>query len=701
MATNPASETERGGRYRLGIDVGGTFTDLILLDEQSGHLQAGKVLTTPSDASRGVMEGIAQMLSLAAIDADEIRQVIHATTLVGNAVIEHKGCRTALITTQGFRDVLTFGREFRYDIYDSNLTFPVPLVPRRDRIEVAERITAAGDVLTPLTPAEVEACIGTLKKGEYQAVAICLINSYRNDRHEKDLEEAIRRECPEVAVTRSSQIVAQLGEYERTCAAVMNAFVQPLTLAYLSRVVAGLERERLPSNLLCMSSNGGLLTATTAGRFPIRLMESGPVAGALGAAHHGGSHRLPDLLSFDMGGTTAKACVIQSGAPAVTNEFEVARVQRLTKGSGLPVKLPAIDMLEIGAGGGSIADVDHLGLISVGPESAGADPGPVCYGRGGRKPTVTDANLLLGYLNADFFLGGEMKLDAAAAESAIERLGEKAGMDAVRAAWGVHEIVSQNMANALRTHAIEKAVDYRNFALIAFGGAGPVHAHRIASLLNIGTVIFPWAAGVFSAFGMLTAPLRFDAVRTSPRPISALTSEQIATMYREIEGELEDLLNEAGLDRSQITFARSLDIRYIGQGVELEIPVPHSLATPGEIERRFLGAYSDRYGWTLRGAAVEVINWRVTAIGPLPNVMTTVNGHRPSGASLKGNRQVYLPEERRFTDCPVYDRYALVPGEWVAGPALIEERECTAFIGSNASAVVDPSRSIVMRLGGE
>ena len=693
-------EGTRSGRYRLGIDVGGTFTDLVLFDEATGEMRAGKVLTTPSDASRGVMTGIAQIVTAAAVASSDIRQVIHATTLVGNAIIEQKGCRTALVGTRGFRDILTFGREWRYDIYDSNLTLPFPLVPRRDRIEVTERITASGEVLVPLTAAEVQTCVAAIKKGNYEAVAICLINSYRDDSHEKQLEEALRRECPELAVTRSSEIVPQLGEYERTCAAVMNAFVQPLTLAYLARVVGGLEQERLPSNLLCMSSNGGLLTAATAGRFPIRLMESGPVAGALGAAHHGRSNRWSDLLSFDMGGTTAKACVIRAGTPSVTNEFEVARVQRLTKGSGLPVKLPAVDMLEIGAGGGSIAHVDHLGLLSVGPDSAGADPGPVCYARGGEQPTVTDANLLLGYLDANFFLGGEMKLDAAATERALARLGERVAMDAQRAAWGVHEIVSQNMANALRTHAIEKAVDYRNFALIAFGGAGPVHAYRIATLLNVTTVIFPWAAGVFSAFGMLTAPLRFDAVRTLRTPILALTAEEIDKIYEGMESELEELLREAGLDRSQITFLRTLDLRYIGQGVEIEVDITKIEATPQAIEREFLGAYADFYGWTLGGAPVEVVNWRCTAIGPMPNMAGSSNGRalRASGSALKGNRKVFIGETLRFVDAPVYDRYALTPGQEIAGPALVEERECTVFIGSKANATVDHSRSLIMRI---
>jgi N-methylhydantoinase A/oxoprolinase/acetone carboxylase beta subunit len=425
---------------RVAIDVGGTFTDLVLIDGRSGRLSFGKVPTT-QDPSVGALAGIRLLLEQTGTGPFEVSEVIHATTLVGNAVIERKGCRTALVTTRGFKDVLTLGREYRYDIYDTNIAFPPSLVPRRDRFEVTERMIATGEVLIPLDHSEVEAIARRIRRRKYEAVAVCLLHSYRNPSHEQRVGEILKSLCPDIEVSISSEILAQSGEYERTWAAVINAYAQPLADKYLARLSAGLQELGLEAELVCITSNGGLATAAAAARQPIRLLESGPVAGALGATHYGRTSGLTSLLSFDMGGTTAKACLIKEGAPATTMEYEVARLQRLTKGSGYPVKLGAVDMLEIGSGGGSIAWIDEMGLLNVGPESAGANPGPACYGRGGSRPTVTDANLVLGYLNADFFLGGQMKLDVEAAEAALGRLGAQMGLSTSRAAFGIHEIV--------------------------------------------------------------------------------------------------------------------------------------------------------------------------------------------------------------------------------------------------------------------
>lgn len=683
---------------RLAIDVGGTFTDLVLIDPESGRLAFGKVPTTTADPSVGALTGVSQLLTQTSVSPRDVEQVIHATTLVGNAVIERKGCRTALMTTKGFRDVLTLGREFRYDIYDSNLSFPPNLVPRRDRFEVTERITAEGDVLTPMNDAEVEGIARQLIDGQYAAVAVCFLHSYRNPVHEKRTAEILAVSCPGLSVSVSSDILAQSGEFERTWAAVINAYVQPLADSYLNRLVSGLRELSLDAELLCISSNGGLVTAAAAARQPIRLLESGPVAGALGASHYGRSSELRNLLSFDMGGTTAKACLIKDGAATTTNEYEVARLKRLTKGSGYPVKLAAVDMLEIGSGGGSIAHIDGLGLLGVGPESAGAFPGPACYGRGGVLPTVTDANLLLGYLNADFFLGGQMQLDAEAAETAVEGLASKLSLSTARAAYGIHEVVSQAMASALQTHAIEKGVDYRNYSLVAFGGAGPVHAYRIAELLRISRVVFPWGAGVFSAYGLLTAPFRFDVVRTLPLAIQDIDRDRIREIYSELETEPRQVFVQAGLPIDSIEMVYSADIRYVGQGVELEVESTTSDMEPKELARKFLDLYAARYGWTLESAAIEVVNWRCSARGTIPKTGLWQDDQSSPGDSLKGSRVVYLSESRPEEKCLVYDRYSLRPGARIEGPALIEERECTVFIGPHAEAMVDSHLNVVMQI---
>lgn len=683
---------------RLAIDVGGTFTDLVLIDPDSGQLAFGKVPTTTADPSEGALLGVAQLLAETSVPPRDVEQVIHATTLVGNAVIERKGCRTALVTTKGFRDILTLGREFRYDIYDSNLIFPTHLVNRRDRFEVTERITAAGDVLVPLSDLEVEEIAHQLTRQKYEAVAVCLIHSYRNPVHEKQIADVFARVCPDVSVSISSEILAQSGEFERTWAAVINAYVQPLADSYLNRLALGLRELNLDAELLCISSNGGLVTAVAAARQPIRLLESGPVAGALGASHYGRISEQRNLLSFDMGGTTAKACLIKDGAPTTTNEYEVARLKRLIKGSGYPVKLAAVDMLEIGSGGGSIARLDDLGLLSVGPESAGAFPGPACYGRGGDLPTVTDANLLLGYLNADFFLGGQMKLDTEAAERVVGGLASKLGLSTIRAAYGIHEVVSQSMASALQTHAIEKGVDYRNYSLVAFGGAGPVHAYRIAELLRISRVVFPWGAGVFSAYGLLTAPFRFDVVRTLPLAIADLDQRRIHDIFSELEAEPREVFVQAGLPIDSIAMVYSADVRYVGQGVELEVALTTSQVEPEELAQKFSTLYAARYGWTLESAALEVVNWRCSARGPVPKTGLWEDDVSPPTESRKGTRTVYLSESRQEQQCSVYDRYSLRPGARLAGPALIEERECTVYIGPHAEATVDSHLNVVMQM---
>jgi N-methylhydantoinase A len=689
---------DRSGRFCLGIDVGGTFTDLVLLDVETGGMSVGKTLTTPADPAIGVIDGVLQLLSAADVEPAQINNVIHGTTLVGNAIIERKGARIALVTTAGFKDVLTFGREFRYDIYDSHLVMPQPLVKRRDRFEVAERLSADGKVILALVDGEVERIVAEIASGAYDAAAISFLHSYVNDVHERAVAEALRRGCPGLELSLSSEILPQLGEFERTTITTMNAYVQPVARKYLANLQDRLRAIGLPPQLYCMASNGGLLTAETAGRYPIRLAESGPVAGSLGAAYYGTLTGTPDLLSFDMGGTTAKACVIVGNRPSETNEFELARVQRQVPGSGLPVRLPAVQMLEVGAGGGSIARVNELGLLTLGPDSAGADPGPACYGRGGSAPTVTDANLVLGYLNPDNFLGGQMQLDAVAAHQAIAKLAAELGLSEERAATGINEMASQDMANALRTHAVEKGIDYRRFTLLAFGGAGPLHAHRIASLLGIGRVVFPANAGAFSAFGMLTAPLRFDVVRTWLTPLAEIGSSEFAAVFSRLQSDLMSIFDESLLPSETVALSRSVDVRYAGQGVELEVALPANSLEPAAVAELFGKLYTERYGWALDGGTLEAVNWRCTATGPAPAVTLQASQRRAGSTSLASRRPIYVAEAGGYRECAVYDRYSLVAGDHVDGPAIIEERESTTWIGPGAVGSVDSNGSVLMEI---
>jgi N-methylhydantoinase A len=617
---------------------------------------------------------------------------------VGNAIIERKGARTALVTTAGFKDVLTFGREFRYDIYDSHLVLPPAIVKRRERFEITERVSADGRVAVALDRVEAEKVAKAIARGGYQSVAVCFLHSYRNDLHEKTMASTLRAACPEVHVSLSSEILPQLGEFERTCITTLNAYVQPVLKVYLEALRRRLESAGVSGRLFCMASNGGLLTAEIAGRYPIRLAESGPVAGALGAAHYSALIGQGDLLSFDMGGTTAKACVIVGSRPSIMNEFEIARVRRQAPGSGLPIRLPAVDMREVGAGGGSIARVNDFGLLTVGPDSAGALPGPACYGRGGKAATVTDASVVLGYIDPDYFLGGEMQLDVGAARRAVREVGAAARLTEVRAAAGIHEMVSQDMASALQTHAIEKGIDYRKFTLLAFGGAGPLHAHRIASLLGIGRVVFPANAGAFSAFGMLTAPLRFEVVRTLRTALHDLTGSMFSRVFSQLESDLLGVFELAGLAPRTVTLQRSIDVRYAGQGVELEVEVPNTISGAPDIAHRFAKLYAERYGWVLRGGMLEMVNWRCTAVGPVPEIAKGGRQRRLASARTTGHRPAYVPEARDYRDCPVYDRYALVQGQQIKGPAIIEERESTAWIGSDATAFLDSQGSIVMEV---
>jgi N-methylhydantoinase A len=687
--------------YRIGADIGGTFTDLILVDDGGRTFQVGKVLTTPERPDDAVLAGLRQVLEAAGVEPGAFTHLIHGTTLFTNALIERRGPRTALVTTRGFRDAIEIGREHRYDIYDLRLQRPRPLAPRSLRFEIDERVLVDGSVRTPLDEAAVAGLTGRLRAAGVEAVAVCLIHAYANDDHERRVGEALRRGLPGAAVSLSSEVARELREYERASTTLVNVYVQRLAEDYLARLQARLAGAGVGGALYVMQSSGGLCEVATAARFPVRLVESGPAGGALAAAHYGALCGHADLLSFDMGGTTAKACVIADGEPLVAPEFEVDRQYQFKKGSGLPVKVPVIEMIEIGTGGGSIARVDALRRLQVGPRSAGASPGPACYGQGGGEPTVTDADLVLGYLDPAFFLGGRMRLDADAAARAIDtHVARPLGLGLAEAAWGIHQLANESMASAARIHAIERGKDVGKFPIFAFGGAGPVHAYGVARILRSPRVIYPLGAGVMSTVGFLVAPLAFDFVRTLPGGLDDLDWAAVARVVDAMEREGRALLGGT-LPADRITFRRYADMRYRKQGYEIRVPVPAGpldASRAGELRRSFEDVYTGRYGHTVRNTPIDVLLWRVVATGPRPRLALPRAPRRP-GASAdtarKGVRRAWVPEQRAFAEVPVLDRYALAAGVALAGPAIVEERESTVLLGAGAWARVDEWGNLV------
>jgi N-methylhydantoinase A len=690
--------------YRVGVDIGGTFTDLLLVGgDKSATIH--KTLTTPGDPSQAVETGLSQALGEGMAGARERGTLVHGTTLVTNAIIERNGAPTALLTTAGFRDALEIGREHRYELYDLNLEFPKPLVPRYLRFDVPERIAADGGVLGPLDEAFVRRLVAELRDKGIRAIAVSYLNSFRNPAHERRTAEIIAEVAPAIRISLSSEVVAEIREFQRTSTTAANVYVQERVANYLTELRHRLERIGFEGSFFVMLSSGGIATADTAARFPVRLLESGPAAGALAAAHLGARAGYPDLLSFDMGGTTAKLCAVEDGRPLKTHEFEVDRVYRFRRGSGLPIKIPVIDMIEIGAGGGSIARVDALGLLKVGPHSAGAEPGPACYGAGGSDPTVTDADLVLGYLDPGYFLGGKMCLDIDAARSALSRLAEPLGLTVEEVAWGIHQIVNENMANAARTHLGERGKDPRRLPLYAFGGAGPVHGYRVAEVLHLPALISPFGAGVGSTFGLLAAPLAFDFVRSAYSRLDDLDGKSVNGLLKEMALEGRGILEGSGLAGTQIAYERSADMRYVGQGHEVSVPLPKGLLGRKhlpQITEAFDQVYRTLYGRKGPDVPLEVINWRVVASGPSPDMDFHVS-HAASSRrhALKGERPAYFPEFRRYVEVPVYDRYALKPGESFDGPAIVEERESTLVIGTRGRAEVDQWLNVLVRFDHE
>ena len=667
-------------RVRVGVDVGGTFTDFVLVDEGRDLIFTGKRLTTSEDPSIAIAEGVERLLREAGTDARQLNSVVHGTTLVTNTIIERTGAKVGLITSKGFRDSLEMGREIRYDLYDLFLENPPTLVPRYLRGEVAGRMAPDGEELQAFDEQGFREVARKLVEDEkVDALAVCFMHAYRNPDHERRAKAILSEEFAAVPVTISSEIAPEIREFERTSTACANAYVQPLMQSYLARLDRKLRDMGTNGSLYVMLSGGGITTVRAAQAYPIRLVESGPAAGAMAASFYSGLTGDKNLISFDMGGTTAKMCLIDGGRPDRKHDFEAGRVRRFMKGSGLPLKVAVVDMIEIGAGGGSLANIDAMGLLKVGPRSAGSNPGPVCYNLGGTDPAVTDADLYLGYLNPDYFLGGEMKLDMTTVERAIdEKVARPLGLSTLEAAVGIHNIVNENMAAATRMHLAEKGRDPRRYSMIAFGGAGPVHAYNLARLLKLGRLIVPLGAGVTSALGFLVAAPAIDYVRSYVSRLEHLDWPYLNALFEEMETEATALLVEAGAKADEITMTRSADMRHVGQGFEISVPVPDGAldgqATTG-LREAFFDAYEQLFERTVREVPIEALNWRLAATAPVPNIALNFGGQPVgTGAALKGQRDVFFGETG-FAPCKVYDRYALKPGDAFDGPAVVEERE--------------------------
>ncbi len=683
---------------RIGIDIGGTFTDLVLIDSATGAVLVGKMLTTPHDPARGFLQVLGEALARAGRPLAQAKSIVHGTTLVTNALIERSGARTALLATRGHRDMIEIGREQRFDLYDLNLQRPEPLAPRWLRFDVPERILADGAVREPLDAAFVGRLAAELASNGVSAVAVCFLNSYLNPIHERQAAEAIRRAAPDLRVTLSSEVAPEIREYERATTALANAYVQARLEDYLRALDGALRADGYSGSFLMMQSSGGLAALETAARFPVRLLESGPAGGVLAAARIAEQAGFSDVLAFDMGGTTAKLSTIEGGAPLVARDFEADRVYRFKRGSGLPIRVPTIDLIEIGAGGGSIARLDGLGLLKVGPESSGADPGPACYGRGGTSPTVTDADLVLGYLDPAFFLGGALPLDVAGARASLATLAAALDQTVEQVAWGIHQVVNQSMSNAARRHVLERGQDPRRLPLLAFGGAGPVHATRVAQALGAPGVIVPPAAGALSALGFLAAPPAFESVRSFPGELNRLEWDAVERLLDEMEAAGAEQLRAAGVEPERVTHARFAELRYVGQGYEISVPLPVP-GTPDPVDqlvRIFAVAYERLYKRSGPPVPVEAVSWRVVSSGAPPQlVLPRLGGGEPASA-LKGHRAAYFPERGGYTPTPVYDRQRLGAGARLDGPALIEERESTLVVRPGQTARVDSLGCVIL-----
>ncbi len=690
-------------RLELGVDIGGTFTDVVLFGRPGG-VKSAKVLTTPHDPERGVIEGIRKVLASEAVTANRIERIVHATTLATNAIVERKGAVTAMLTTDGFRDVLETRSELRYDLYDLFIDLPPAVIPRALRIPVKERVRYDGKVLQPVALEALDDIVRRLTREHVESVAICLLHSYANAENEQQLAAALRSRLPELAISISSDVLPEIGEYGRFSTTAINAYVQPIVARYLGRLSESLATDGFRGIFTVMASSGGTLPLATAETFPVRLVESGPAAGVHAASAASVALGIERLMSLDIGGTTAKMCVIQDGKPNWTTDFEVARMSRFKKGSGLALKTPSVDLIEIGAGGGSIARTNALGLIEVGPDSAGSDPGPACYGQGGDFATVTDADVLLGYLNPENFLGGEMRLDVTAASaSVLAAIGRPLGMDALHAAYSVYSVVNENMANAARVYTAERGIDVRAFSLFAFGGAGPVHACGVADRLGIRTVIVPPAGGVLSAIGCVTAPMTFDMVRGFKCDLDGADFERANALTEAMIDEGRRLLGQAGFERG-VSVDASADMRFQGQRSEVNVPLPARRlprnAGPA-IDRSFRATYRARYGRDVPEVKPEFVNLRVTVRGPgHPTMVAPAQDASAShGTASVPRRPMFFGGARAAVPSPAYRRSRLARRQRIVGPAVVEDRDSTAVVPPRWAGAVDDAGNLILTRG--
>ncbi|MEM7190896.1 MAG: hydantoinase/oxoprolinase family protein [Pseudomonadota bacterium] len=673
---------------RLGVDIGGTFTDVVLETGDTRH--STKVLTTYAAPENAIVDGMQQVCAKARLTPSDVGQIIHGTTLATNALIERRGAKTALITTQGFRDVIEMRTESRFEQYDLNLTLPPPLLPRNRRYVIEERIDARGEVLIPLDRAAVEALVDKLAAAQYESIAIGLLHAYANDAHERMIHDVLAEKMPDAMISLSSEVSPQMREYERFNTTIANAYIKPLMKSYLGRLRERLKAEGASCPVFLMHSGGGIISLESAAEFPVRLVESGPAGGAVFAADIAARHGLDKVLSFDMGGTTAKICLIKNRTPKTSRVFEVARTYRFKKGSGMPISIPVIDMVEIGAGGGSLAHVDVLGQIRVGPESAGSEPGPACYGRDGERPAVTDADLVLGKLDPANFAGGSIALHPERSQAALTaHLGERLDMEPLEAAHGVAEVVDENMANAARVHAVENGEDLSEYTMIAFGGAAPLHAARLCEKLEIDRCLVPQGAGVGSAIGFLRAPFSFEANRTVFMRMSAFDPDKVKALFEEMETEATAFVRGCDAD-APIIADHKIYMRYAGQGWEIPVPLTQEEAENPDAATflsRFENDYTTLFGRTVEGMEAEITVWAVNATTEPAPTEPAEPVSAKGAAETEGSRTLFDAAQGRINEAEIAPRANLSAGVTVSGPALITEDETTIVLPASRRAM--------------
>ena len=684
--------------WRLGVDIGGTFTDLVL--ESSNGVQAStKVLTTYDTPEDAIITGLQTVCKQVTIQPDKISQIIHGTTLATNALIERRGAKTALITTEGFRDVIEMRTESRFEQYDLNLSLPAPLLSRDHRYVVNERMDANGKILIPLQKAEIDALAERLAQFGYDSIAVGLLHSYANDSHEQMIGKALADRLPDVMISLSSEVSPQMREYERFNTTIANAYIKPLMKSYLSRLKGRLAKEGAYCPVFLMHSGGGIISLENAAEFPVRLVESGPAGGAVFAAHIAASHGLDRVLSFDMGGTTAKICLVKDHTPKTTRTFEVARTYRFKKGSGMPISIPVIDMVEIGAGGGSLAHVDSLGQIRVGPESAGSQPGPACYGRGGTAPTVTDSDLILGKLDPAGFAGGNIPLYTERATQALDiHIGSKLDMEAVEAAWGVAEMVDENMANAARVHAVENGEDLSEYTMIAFGGAAPLHAARLCEKLGIRRCLIPQGAGVGSAIGFLRAPFSFEANNSVFMQLSSFDPVRVKQLFADMEKEASAFVRSCDQD-ANIKTEYKVYMRYAGQGWEIPVPLTvQHITKPDTADYKacFEREYEQLFARTVAGMQIEITVWSVNAYTEPPEARPVQQHGHQRTLETTNTRPLFDPALSTFVNATVAQRDAVKDTTQIIGPAMLTEDETTIIVPSSRDAVACGDGTIVV-----